>query len=239
MTKHTESIEVVVKDQRRRRWSLAEKAAAGASNLRTRHERVIGRSAGRRFGWTAVSVAQARTPRCFDRRLRWRGSRAGIRTGGCTRGNRQAAARAGQEDLGERNPQGSRGVRRRKIADLPSYGYRRACALVNRQRTARGAPKVNAKRVYRVMAQAALLLPKAPRRRPSAARKATAWPESFVNTFKRDYVARLDLKTVLAQLPAAFEQFNEVHPHSSLKMRSPREFRRQQAAGAYQLLYCE
>src|SRR2546427_10757898 len=80
MTKHTESIEVVVKDQRRRRWSLAEKAAAGASNLRTRHERVIGRSAGRRFGWTAVSVAQARTPRCFDRRLRWRGSRAGIRT---------------------------------------------------------------------------------------------------------------------------------------------------------------
>ncbi|WP_444880488.1 integrase core domain-containing protein [Delftia acidovorans] len=52
-------------------------------------------------------------------------------------------------------------------------------------------------------------------------------------------MARLDLKTVLAQLPAAFEQFNEVHPHSSLKMRSPREFRRQQAAGAYQLLYCE
>ncbi len=26
MTRHTESIEVVVKDQRRRRWSLAEKA---------------------------------------------------------------------------------------------------------------------------------------------------------------------------------------------------------------------
>ncbi|WP_165946733.1 transposase, partial [Pseudomonas aeruginosa] len=27
MTRHTESVEVVVKDQRRRRWSLAEKAA--------------------------------------------------------------------------------------------------------------------------------------------------------------------------------------------------------------------
>lgn len=27
MTRHTESIEIVVKDQRRRRWSLAEKAA--------------------------------------------------------------------------------------------------------------------------------------------------------------------------------------------------------------------
>jgi transposase InsO family protein len=66
--------------------------------------------------------------------------------------------------------------------------------------------------------------------------------ESFVNTFKRDYVARMDpsdMQMVLAQLPAAFEHFNEVHPHSSLKMRSPREFRRQQAAGAEQALYCE
>lgn len=57
--------------------------------------------------------------------------------------------------------------------------------------------------------------------------------ESFVHTFKRDYVARMDLRdaqTVMAQLPAAFEHFNEVHPHSSLKMRSPRKFRQQQAA---------
>ena len=56
--------------------------------------------------------------------------------------------------------------------------------------------------------------------------------ESFVNTFKRDYVSRMDLsdmRTVLAQLPAAFQHFNEVHPHSSLKMKSPREFRRQRA----------
>ena len=69
-----------------------------------------------------------------------------------------------------------------------------------------------------------------------------------MNTFKRDYVARMDLrdvKTVLAQLSAAFEHFNEVHPHSSLKMRSPREFRRQQAAqvrqepATNQALYCE
>ena len=43
--------------------------------------------------------------------------------------------------------------------------------------------------------------------------------ESLVNTFKRDHVARMDLcdaQTVLAQLPAAFEHFNEVHPHYSL-----------------------
>ena len=38
---------------------------------------------------------------------------------------------------------------RQEIAELPSYGYRRACALVNRQRMARGAPRVNAKRAYR------------------------------------------------------------------------------------------
>ena len=50
-----------------------------------------------------------------------------------------------------------------QIAQLPSYGYRRACALVNRMRSAQGVARVNAKRAYRVMAHAGLLLPKAPR----------------------------------------------------------------------------
>ncbi len=237
---------------------------------------------------------------------------------------------------------------REQITELPSYGYRRACALVNRQRTSSGALRVNAKRVYRVMARNSLLLPKAPRRpRSSRAHAGTvsvqvsdtrwcsdgfeircdsgqtvtatfakdccdreimafrAWEgkglpgepvremlieavekrfgtvesvppghtleflsdnggayiahdtrriarslgltpintpvcspqsngmaESFVNTFRRDYESRMDLTdapTVLAQLATAFEHFNEVHPHSSLKMRSPREFRRQRA----------
>jgi putative transposase len=243
---------------------------------------------------------------------------------------------------------------RDQIAELPSYGYRRACALVNRQRAQEGTGRVNPKRAYRVMAQAGLLVPKAPRRRQSSRphdgvvavdrsdlrwcsdgfeikcdsgetvtatfakdccdREVMAWrawegkglpgepvremlieaveqrfgaveaipdahvlefpsdnggayiatdtrsvarqlglkpintpvcspqsngmAESFVNTFKRDYVSRMDLTdapTVMAQLPAAFEHFNEVHPHSSLKMRSPREFRRHQAAQARQL----
>jgi putative transposase len=237
---------------------------------------------------------------------------------------------------------------RAQITELPSYGYRRACALVNRQRAAQGSTRVNPKRVYRVMAANALLLPKAPRRRESSrphegtvsvpasntrwcsdgfeiacdsgqtvtatfakdccdreimafrawvgkglpgepvremlieavekrfgaveglpaghvleflsdnggayiahdtrriARQLGLTPintpvcspqsngmaESFVNTFKRDYVSRMDrtdAATVLAQLQTAFEHFNEVHPHSSLKMKSPREFRRQQA----------
>lgn len=241
---------------------------------------------------------------------------------------------------------------RHQIAELPSYGYRRACALVNQERSADGEPRVNAKRVYRVMASHALLLARAPRRRQSSRphngkvmvgasdtrwcsdgfeikcdsgqtvtatfakdccdREIMAWrawegkglpgepvremlieavekrfgtveavprdhvleflsdnggayiaeetrrvarslglrpvntpvcspqsngmAESFVNTFRRDYLSRMDLSdapTVLAQLPAAFEHFNEVHPHSGLKMRSPREFRRHQA------LHCE
>jgi len=53
--------------------------------------------------------------------------------------------------------------------------------------------------------------------------------EAFVKTFKRDY-ARLsilpDAETVLALLPAWFEDYNEVHPHSGLKFLSPREFLR-------------
>ena len=58
------------------------------------------------------------------------------------------------------------------------------------------------------------------------------WPgiaEAFVKTFKRDY-ARLsilpDAETVIALLPAWFEDYNEVHPHSGLKFLSPREFLR-------------
>jgi transposase InsO family protein len=240
-----------------------------------------------------------------------------------------------------------------QIADLPSYGYRRACALVNRQRAAQGDKRVNHKRADRVMDQAGLRFPKAPRSRQSSRvhegqvavgrsdlrwcsdgleiqcdsgqtvtdtfakdccdREVMAWrawegkglpgepvremlieaverrfgaveavlaghrlefltdnggayiahetravarslgllpvntpvcspqsngmAESFVNTFKRDYVARMDLRdaaTVLAQLPGAFEHFNGVHPLTSLKMRSPREFRRHQAALARQ-----
>jgi transposase InsO family protein len=59
--------------------------------------------------------------------------------------------------------------------------------------------------------------------------------ESFVNTFKRDYVSSMDhsnAKTVLAQLPDAFTHFNEIHPHSSLKWKSPRMFRRELARWA-------
>jgi putative transposase len=53
--------------------------------------------------------------------------------------------------------------------------------------------------------------------------------EAFVKTFKRDYVYvhdRPDAQTVLSQLSAWFEDYNESHPHKALQMKSPREFMR-------------
>lgn len=55
--------------------------------------------------------------------------------------------------------------------------------------------------------------------------------ESFVKTFKRDYVHMNplpDAKTVLEKIPGWFQDYNEYHPHKGLKMQSPREYRRNQ-----------
>jgi transposase InsO family protein len=51
--------------------------------------------------------------------------------------------------------------------------------------------------------------------------------EAFVKTLKRDYVRVNpcpDALSVLRQLPEWFDDYNAVHPHSGLRMRSPREF---------------
>lgn len=56
--------------------------------------------------------------------------------------------------------------------------------------------------------------------------------ESFVKTFKRDYVAFGDLqdaRTVMEKLHRWFDHYNEIHPHSALKYLSPRMFRREQS----------
>lgn len=55
--------------------------------------------------------------------------------------------------------------------------------------------------------------------------------ESFVKTFKRDYVHinnLADAVTVMNQLPGWFNDYNENHPHKGLKMMSPREYRKHQ-----------
>jgi transposase InsO family protein len=62
---------------------------------------------------------------------------------------------------------------------------------------------------------------------PVASPQSNGMAESFVKTIKRDY-ARInplpDADTVLAALHRWFEDYNENHPHSGLKWRSPRDF---------------
>ena len=57
--------------------------------------------------------------------------------------------------------------------------------------------------------------------------------EAFVNTLKRDCVSvnpTPKARTILESLSRWIERYNEPHPHSSLRVRSPRMFRREQAS---------
>jgi transposase InsO family protein len=59
--------------------------------------------------------------------------------------------------------------------------------------------------------------------------------EAFVNTLKRDYVRVTPLPNAQAVFDLVgrwIEDYNENHPHSGLKMRSPREFIAAQTATA-------
>jgi transposase InsO family protein len=56
-----------------------------------------------------------------------------------------------------------------------------------------------------------------------------------VRTLKRDYLRinpTPDAATALAQIDRWLEDYNENHPHSGLKMRSPREFVRARTSTA-------
>lgn len=64
---------------------------------------------------------------------------------------------------------------------------------------------------------------------PSYSPESNGMAEAFVKTFKRDYVYLNHLenaRSVMAQLPSWFEDYNERAPHKGLKMKSPREFKR-------------
>jgi putative transposase len=59
--------------------------------------------------------------------------------------------------------------------------------------------------------------------------------EAFVNTFKRDYVAGGDLSSaarVIEQIPGWIGDYNAFAPQSSLGMKTPVEFRREQQTHA-------
>jgi transposase InsO family protein len=64
---------------------------------------------------------------------------------------------------------------------------------------------------------------------PAYSPESNGMAESFVKTFKRDYVyvnELHDAASVMRQLAGWFEDYNEVHPHKGLRMQSPREYRR-------------
>ena len=59
--------------------------------------------------------------------------------------------------------------------------------------------------------------------------------EAFVKTFKRDYVRVSpipDAQTALAAVSDWMNDYNELHPHSRLAYRSPREYIRAQSQPA-------
>lgn len=231
------------------------------------------------------------------------------------------------------------------IGDLPTYGYRRVWALLRRQSETDDMAEINAKRVYRIMRQNALLLERKPEIPPSKRahtgkvavgesnqrwcsdgfgfscdngeklrvtfaldccdREALYWAasnggydsetvqdvmlgaverrfgnslptspvewltdngsayrsyqtrqfarmvglepkhtavrspesngmaESFVKTMKRDYISIMpkpDGLTAVKNLAEAFEHYNEWHPHSALRYRSPREYLRRRTS---------
>jgi transposase InsO family protein len=71
----------------------------------------------------------------------------------------------------------------------------------------------------------------APITTPVASPESNGMAEAFVNTLKRDYVAAGDLSSagrVLEQISGWIEDYNTFAPHSSLDLRSPAEFRREQ-----------
>lgn len=67
---------------------------------------------------------------------------------------------------------------------------------------------------------------------PAYSPESNGMAEAFVKTFKRDYVYVNNLDSAaaaIAQLTSWFEDYNENHPHSGLKMKSPREYRRERS----------
>ncbi len=72
------------------------------------------------------------------------------------------------------------------IGELPTYGYRRVWALLRRQAELDGMPAINAKRVYRIMRQNALLLERKPAVLNRPGNPETKLPEKEVNRMTKN-----------------------------------------------------
>ena len=69
---------------------------------------------------------------------------------------------------------------------------------------------------------------------PAYSPESNGMSESFVKRFKQDYVYVHELvcaEGVLKQMVHCAEDYNQNHPHKSLKMMSPNDFRRQMNLG--------
>jgi transposase InsO family protein len=67
---------------------------------------------------------------------------------------------------------------------------------------------------------------------PARSPQSNGMSEAFVNTLRRDYIESAELWSadhVIRLLPEWFEDYNEHAPHSALAMKSPREYRAEQA----------
>ena len=67
---------------------------------------------------------------------------------------------------------------------------------------------------------------------PVTSPQSNGMAESFVKTLKRDYAKlaeRPDMKTVMAQLPKWFDDYNSHHPHSALGYVPAKLFREKRA----------
>lgn len=76
---------------------------------------------------------------------------------------------------------------------------------------------------------------------PPCSPQSKGMAESFVKTMKRDYIAFMpqpDARTPITKLGLAFAHYNERHPHSALKHRSPRGFRPLRSSPKRTLTWC-
>ncbi len=113
---------------------------------------------------------------------------------------------------------------RRLVDQRPTYGYRRIAATPHAIEHLSDNGSAYTARDTRLFAQALNLTPCFT---PVASPQSNGMSGAFVKTLKRDYVrisALPDAETALRLIDGWIEDYNEIHPHSALKMASPRQF---------------